>query len=68
MIGGYAAVVAGVDVVTRDIDITAATDHAHLQRLADALARATRRDPHRRRSAAPLPSPPTRVGGPALRS
>ncbi|MDQ6820106.1 MAG: hypothetical protein M3076_07185 [Actinomycetota bacterium] len=38
VIGGYAAVLAGVDVVTRDIDITPATDEANLQRLADALS------------------------------
>lgn len=37
VIGGYAAVLAGIDVVTRDIDITPATDQANLQRLADAL-------------------------------
>jgi hypothetical protein len=37
VIGGYAAVLAGVDVVTRDIDITPATDQANLQRLAAAL-------------------------------
>lgn len=37
MIGGYAAVLAGVDVVTRDIDITPAIEPANLQRLADAL-------------------------------
>jgi hypothetical protein len=38
VIGGYAAVLAGIDIVTRDIDITPATDHANLQRLADALS------------------------------
>lgn len=37
VIGGYAAVLAGVPLVTRDIDITPATDQANLQRLADAL-------------------------------
>jgi hypothetical protein len=37
VIGGYAAVLAGVDVVTRDIDITPATDEPNLQRLAAAL-------------------------------
>lgn len=37
VIGGYAAVLAGVDIVTRDIDITPATDPANLQRLAAAL-------------------------------
>jgi hypothetical protein len=37
VIGGYAAVLAGAEIVTRDIDITPATDHANLQRLADAL-------------------------------
>jgi hypothetical protein len=37
VIGGYAAVLAGIDIVTRDIDITPATDPANLQRLADAL-------------------------------
>ena len=37
VIGGYAAVLAGIDVVTRDIDITPATDQANLERLARAL-------------------------------
>ncbi|MCA1700133.1 MAG: hypothetical protein LC790_15000 [Actinobacteria bacterium] len=37
VIGGYAAVLAGVDFVTRDIDITPALDAANLQRLAAAL-------------------------------
>ena len=37
VIGGYAAVLAGIAVVTRDIDITPATDQANLERLADAL-------------------------------
>ena len=37
MIGGYAAVLAGIDVVTRDIDITPATDQSTLERLAAAL-------------------------------
>ena len=37
VIGGYAAVLAGVNVVTRDIDITPATDLANLNRLAAAL-------------------------------
>jgi len=37
VIGGYAAVLAGIDIVTRDIDITPATDPANLQRLTDAL-------------------------------
>jgi hypothetical protein len=37
VIGGYAAVLAGVDIVTRDIDITPAVEPANLQRLADAL-------------------------------
>jgi hypothetical protein len=37
VIGGYAAVLAGVDIVTRDVDITPATDQANLQRLAAAL-------------------------------
>ena len=37
VIGGYAAVLAGADVITRDIDITPALDQANLQRLADAL-------------------------------
>jgi hypothetical protein len=37
VIGGYAAVLAGIDVVTRDIDITPATDEANLRRLAAAL-------------------------------
>jgi hypothetical protein len=37
VIGGYAAVLAGIDVVTRDIDITPATDQANLERLAAAL-------------------------------
>jgi hypothetical protein len=37
VIGGYAAVLAGIDIVTRDIDITTAADEANLKRLADAL-------------------------------
>lgn len=37
VIGGYAAVLAGVDIVTRDIDITPAIEPANLQRLTDAL-------------------------------
>lgn len=37
VIGGYAAVLAGIDIVTRDVDITPATDQANLQRLTDAL-------------------------------
>lgn len=37
VIGGYAAVLAGIDVVTRDIDITPATDEPNLERLAEAL-------------------------------
>ena len=37
VIGGYAAVLAGVDVVTRDVDITPALDPENLQRLATAL-------------------------------
>jgi hypothetical protein len=37
VIGAYAAVLAGVEIVTRDIDITPATDHANLERLAAAL-------------------------------
>ena len=37
VIGGYAAVLAGADVITRDVDITPALDQANLQRLADAL-------------------------------
>ncbi len=35
VIGGYAAVLAGIDVVTRDIDITPATDQANLERLGE---------------------------------
>lgn len=38
MIGGYAAVLAGIDIVTRDIDITPAIEPANLQRLAEALS------------------------------
>jgi hypothetical protein len=38
VIGGYAAFLSGVEIVTRDIDITPATDHANLRRLADALS------------------------------
>jgi hypothetical protein len=38
VIGGYAAVVAGVDIVTRDIDITPATGMENLTRLANALS------------------------------
>lgn len=37
VIGAYAAVLAGVEIVTRDIDITPATDPANLERLAAAL-------------------------------
>jgi hypothetical protein len=37
VIGGYAAVLAGAEIVTRDIDITPATDQANLRRLAHAL-------------------------------
>lgn len=37
VIGGYAAVIAGIDIVTRDIDITPATEPANLERLANAL-------------------------------
>jgi hypothetical protein len=37
VIGAYAAVLAGVDIATRDVDITPATDHANLERLAAAL-------------------------------
>lgn len=37
VIGGYAAVLAGVDVLTADIDITPASDPANLTRLAAAL-------------------------------
>lgn len=37
VIGGYAAVLAGIDIVTRDIDITPAIEPANLQRLAAAL-------------------------------
>ncbi len=37
VIGGYAAVLAGIDVVTRDIDITPAIEPANLRRLANAL-------------------------------
>ena len=37
VIGGYAAVLAGIDIVTRDIDITPAVEPANLERLADAL-------------------------------
>jgi hypothetical protein len=37
VIGAYAAVLAGVEIVTRDIDITPATDHDNLARLAKAL-------------------------------
>lgn len=37
VIGAYAAVLAGVEIVTRDVDITPATDQANLERLAAAL-------------------------------
>jgi hypothetical protein len=37
VIGAYAAVLAGVEIATRDIDITPATDHTNLKRLAAAL-------------------------------
>jgi hypothetical protein len=37
VIGGYAALLAGIDILTRDIDITPAVDEANLQRLVDAL-------------------------------
>ena len=37
VIRGYAAVLADIDIVTGEIDITPATDPANLQRLADAL-------------------------------
>jgi len=37
VIGGYAAVLAGIDIVTRDIDITPAIQPANLQRLGNAL-------------------------------
>ena len=43
VIGGYAAVLAGIDIVTRDIDITPATDPANMQRLTDALQERTPR-------------------------
>ncbi len=36
MIGAYAAVLAGVEIVTRDVDIVPATDHVNLERLAAA--------------------------------
>jgi hypothetical protein len=67
VIGGYAAVLAGIDIVTRDIDITPATDQANLQRLADALdeLHAAIRI---RAGEPPVPSPPTRVCSPAPRS
>jgi hypothetical protein len=38
VIGAYAAVLSGVEVATRDIDITPATDQANLERLVAALA------------------------------
>jgi hypothetical protein len=37
VIGAYAAVLAGVEIVTRDVDITPSTDQANLERLAAAL-------------------------------
>lgn len=37
VIGGYAAVLAGVEIVTRDVDITPALDADNLERLAPAL-------------------------------
>lgn len=37
MIGAYAAVLAGVEIATRDVDIVPATDHVNLERLAAAL-------------------------------
>lgn len=56
VIGGYAAVLAGVDVVTRDIDITPDPDPDNLKRLAAALAElhAAIRLP----SEPPIPLPP----------
>ena len=59
VIGGYAAVLAGIDVVTRDIDITPGTDLANLKRLADALGElhaAIRVGP--REPSVPLPADP----------
>jgi hypothetical protein len=38
VIGGYAAVLAGADILTRDLDITPELDPANLERLANALA------------------------------
>lgn len=37
VIGGFAAVMAGVEIVTRDVDITPALDADNMQRLASAL-------------------------------
>jgi hypothetical protein len=37
VIGAYAAVLAGVEIATRDVDIVPATDHVNLERLAAAL-------------------------------
>jgi hypothetical protein len=59
VIGGYAAVLAGVDIVTRDIDITPATDQANLQRLADALD-ALHAAIRVRAGEPPVPCPPIR--------
>ena len=59
VIGGYAAVLAGVQIITRDIDITPATDEANLERLAAALEElhaAIR--VHPRQAPVPLPAEP----------
>ena len=59
MIGAHAAVLPGVEIVTRDIDNTPATDPANLERLAaalDELHAAIRV----RAGERPIPSPPTR--------
>jgi hypothetical protein len=66
VIGGYAAVLAGIDIVTRDIDITPAADEANLKRLADALEElhAAIRVPNE----PPIPLPPTRGCSRAARS
>jgi len=59
VIGAYAAVLAGVEIVTGRVDITPATDPANLERLAAALEElhATMRV---RAASRRSPSPPTR--------
>lgn len=65
VIGCYAAVLAGIDIVTRDVDITPATDEANLERLAGALDELNAAV---RAGAGKPPVPPTRASSPAPRS